>query len=286
VALDQLAEQDPLINVRQNDAAGEMSVWLYGEVQKEVIGTTLATDFGIDVSFHETTAICIERPVGSGSDLELLQWDANPYSATLGLRIAPAATGSGVTFRVDVDPRTVPIHIYKTADNFVAHMQQYIESTLQEGLFGWQVTDCTVTMTHCGYYASDGPTKPSGGTTRTIAADFRKLTPFVLKRALRQAKTVVCEPIIRASIEAPSDTLGAVLAAVARLGGAIERSSQRGDIAVIETVMPAARLQELQRRLPGLSGGEAVLESSFGGYAPVSGRPPIRRRGRAPRDPA
>ena len=133
------------------------------------------------------------------------------------------------------------------------------------------MTDCTVTMTECGYYASDGPTKPSGGTTRTIAADFRKLTPYVLKRALEQAKTVVCEPMIRASIEAPSDTLGAVLAAIARFGGAVEQSSSRGDLVIVETVMPAARLQDLQRRLPGLTGGEAALETSFGGYAPVGG---------------
>jgi ribosomal protection tetracycline resistance protein len=276
VALDQLAEQDPLINVRQNDTAREMSVWFYGEVQKEVIGTTLATDFDIDVSFHETTTICIERPIGTGSHLELLQWDANPYSATLGLRIGPGPAGSGVSFRVDVDPRDLPIHIYKTADNFVEHMRQYIADTLQAGLFGWEVTDCTVTMDECGYYASDGPTKPSGGTTRTIAADFRKLTPFVLTRALEQAKTVVCEPMIRASIEVPSDTLGTVLAAVARFGGAVEPSSQRGDLTVVETVMPAARLQELQRCLPGLTGGEAALETNFGGYSPVRGTPPVR----------
>ena len=111
-------------------------------------------------------------------------------------------------------------------------MRQYIGEALEAGLFGWQVTDCMVTMTECGYYASDGPTKPSGGTTRTVAADFRKLTPFVLRRALEQAKTVVCEPMIRARIEAPSDSLGAVLAAVARLGGAVEPSSQRGDLAM------------------------------------------------------
>ncbi len=277
VALDQLAEQDPLINVRQNDAVREISVWLYGEVQKEVIGSTLATDFDIDVSFHETTTICIERPIGTGADLELLQWDSNPYSATLGLRIEPAPAGSGVEFRVDVDPRDLPIHIYKTADNFVEHMRQYIGNTLQEGRFGWPVTDCTVTMIECGYYASDGPTKPSGGTTRTVAADFRKLTPFVLKRALEQAKTVVCEPMIRASIEAPSDTLGAVLAAVARFAGAVVPPSQRGDLAIVETVVPAARLQDLRRRLPGITGGEGALETTFGGYAPVSGTPPVGR---------
>ena len=59
-------------------------------------------------------------------------------------------------------------------------MTQYICRTLQEGLFGWPVTDCIVTMTACGYYASDGPTKPVSPTPRTTAADFRKLTPLVL----------------------------------------------------------------------------------------------------------
>ena len=34
---------------------------LYGEVQKEVIQATLAEDYGIEVEFHETTPIYIER---------------------------------------------------------------------------------------------------------------------------------------------------------------------------------------------------------------------------------
>ena len=66
-ALAQLAEQDPLIDVRQDDVRQEISVSLYGEVQKEVIGATLAAEFGLDVTFRETTTICIERPVGTGS---------------------------------------------------------------------------------------------------------------------------------------------------------------------------------------------------------------------------
>ena len=41
VALAQLAEQDPLINLRQDDVRQELSVSLYGEVQKEVIQATL-----------------------------------------------------------------------------------------------------------------------------------------------------------------------------------------------------------------------------------------------------
>src|SRR5207237_3660384 len=79
VALAQLAEQDPLINVRQDDTRQEISVSLYGEVQKEVIQSTLATDYGLDVGFRETTTICIERPAGSGAAAEILREAPNPF---------------------------------------------------------------------------------------------------------------------------------------------------------------------------------------------------------------
>ncbi len=278
VALGQLAEQDPLITVRQDDRLSELSVSLYGEVQKEVIQATLADDYGIAVTFRETTTICIERPAGTGEAVEVLQSETHPFSATVGLRVDPAPIGSGVEFRLDVDPRAVPLYIYKTAHGFIDVMTQYIRRTLQEGLCGWQVTDCGVTMNECGYYVGDGPGKPSGSTPRTTAADFRKLTPLVLMRALERAGTVVCEPMIRVSIEIPVATVGIVLATVARLGGGVETRSLRGDLATIDTVLPAGRAQELRRRVPGITGGEGVVETGFGGYRPVSGPPPTRRR--------
>src|SRR4030095_4646959 len=70
VALAQLAEQDPLINLRQDDIRQELFLSLYGEVQKEIIQAPLATDFNIDVGFRETTTICIERPIGTGAAVE------------------------------------------------------------------------------------------------------------------------------------------------------------------------------------------------------------------------
>jgi ribosomal protection tetracycline resistance protein len=65
---------------------------------------------------------------------------------------------------------------------------------------------------------------------------------------------------------------------VARLGGALETPSRQGKLSTIETIMPAARAHDLQRQLPGLTGGEGVLESRFAGYQPVSGNQPTRRR--------
>ena len=276
VALTQLTEQDPLINVRQDDDRQEIAVSLYGEVQKEVIEATLAADFGLEVEFRETTPIYIERPIETGESVEILNADTNPFSATIGLRVDPAPDGSGIDFQLRIDTRTAPLYVYKTPESFADTMAGYVRDALREGVFGWQVTDCVVTMTKCGYAVPDGP--PSRRGPRSTAADFRKLTPLVVMQALERGGTVVCEPIARIRLEVPTETLGAVLPAVARLGGAAEPPAPQGELSVVETALPSARVHELQRQLPALTGGEGVLESSFGGYQPVSGEQPTRRR--------
>ena len=280
VALDQLAEQDPLINLRQDDVRQEIFVSLYGEVQKEVIQETLATEYGIEVDFRETTTICIERPSGTGESVEVLYartktnvtgncspFSSNPFLATIGLRLDPAPIGSGIEFRLAVDVRLVPLYIYKTVDTFVDHMEQYVRETLQEGLFGWQVTDCTVTMIDSGYRAP--------GST---AADFRKLTPLVLMSALREAGTTVYEPMHRFHLEIPADTFGATVPVLARLRAVPQTQEMRGASYVLEGDMPAARVHELQQLLPALTRGEGVLECAFDRYQPVDGTIPTRPR--------
>jgi len=277
-ALAQLAEQDPLINLRQDDIRGELFVSLYGEVQKEVIQSTLADDYGIDVEFRETTPICIERPLGKGEAVEILQEETNPTSATVGLVVEPAPIGSGVQFQLSANLDRIPMHIYKTTDKFVESMTQYISRTLQEGLSGWQVTDCSVTMMECGYYASDGPTKPISDTPRTVASDFRILTPLVLMAALKQAGTVVCEPIHHFRLEIPEDSYSSVLPLLTRVRAIPLTTETSGSSYILEGDIPAVRMNELQQQLPALTSGEGALECAFNRYEPVKGQPPTRSR--------
>jgi ribosomal protection tetracycline resistance protein len=271
VALAQLAEQDPLIDVRQDDAHQEISVSLYGEVQKQVVQATLANDFGIDVTFRETTTICVERPARTGEAVEVLHAESNPFLATIGLRVDPAPDDSGVEFRMHVEARTVPMYIYKNLDSFRDTMEQYVRAALHEGPLGWRVTDCVVTMTRCDYSSPDGP--PSTRGPLSTAADFRKLTPLVLMRALEHAGTVVCEPVVQATLDIPLGTIGAILAVLLRLGAAVQTQSSRDGLATIVAVLPTARMHHLQRQLPSLTGGDGVLESHFAGYRPVAGSP-------------
>ncbi len=275
-ALAELAEQDPLINVRQDDARQEISVSLYGEVQKEVIQATLLAEYGLDVEFRESTVLHVERPRKTGEAIELLNADGNPFRATIGLRVEPAPHDSGIEFRMGVEMRTVPMYVYKNVELFAEAMEQYVRGALREGLRGWQVTDCRVTLFACNYSSPDGP--PSTRGPLSTAGDFRRLAPMVLMRALSHAGTKVCEPMMRARVEVPAGSIGGLLIASARLGAAVSAPHQHGDYATIEVRLPAMRVRDLQRRLPGLTGGEGVLETDFGGYRAVASDPPPTRR--------
>jgi ribosomal protection tetracycline resistance protein len=272
VALAQLAEQDPLINLRLDEVRHEISVSLYGEVQKEVIQATLANEFGIDVTFRETTTICIERPVGTGTAVEFIAKQPNPFLATVGLRVEPAPIDSGVEFRLGVELGSMPLA-------FIKAVEETVIETLRQGLHGWQVTDCTVTLTRSGYWARQSHAHGTfDKSMSSTAGDFRNLTPLVLMQALTQAGTAVFEPMHRFHLDIPADTFGPMMPVLARLRAAPQTPTTRGSSSTVEGEIPAARVHELQQQLPALTRGEGVLESAFEHYQPVHGVIPSRPR--------
>jgi ribosomal protection tetracycline resistance protein len=272
VALARLAEQDPLIDVRQDDVRQELSVSLYGEVQKEVIQATLANDFGLEVGFRETTTICIERPLGSGEAVERLREEGNPFLATVGLRVEPNAAGSGVEFRLEVELGSMPYAFFRAVEDTV-------RETLKQGVYGWEVPDCVVTMTHSGYLPRQSHAHQRfNKSMSSTGADFRGVTPLVVLAALREAGTAVLEPIHRFRLEVPVDALGALLPVLARLHAVPEPPALRGTMSVLEGDIPAARVHELRKQLPALTRGEGVLECAFARYEPVAGPVPSRER--------
>lgn len=269
LALTQLAEQDPLIDLRQDDVRREISVSLYGEVQKEVIQATLADEYGIDAGFRETTTICIERPIGTGTSVEMIGKDGNPFLAGVGLRVQPH---TGVDFRLEIELGSLPL-------SFIKAVEEAVHDTLSQGVHGWQVTDCLVTMTYSHYLArqshSHGTFDKSMSST---AGDFRNLTPLVLMSALVRSGTEVSEPMHRFHLELPADTLGSTLPVLGRLRATPQSTAMRGSSCLLEGEIPAARVHELQQQLPGLTRGEGLLESAFDRYEPVRGAIPSRPR--------
>ncbi len=271
-ALSQLAEQDPLIDLRQDDVRQELYLSLYGEVQKEVIQATLSEQYGVAVSFDRTTTICIERPIGTGAALEFKDADDNPFLATVGLRVDPRPPGAGNAYQLEVELGSMPYA-------FMRAVEDTVRRTLEQGLHGWPVTDCLVSMTHSGYF----PRQSHMGakfdkSMSSTAGDFRNLTPMVLLAALQQAGTEVLEPMHTFELDLPADAVAVTLAGLARAEGVPLQQREVVDGFRLAGLLPAARVHELAQALPGLTHGLGVLSTEFDHYRPVRGHTPARPR--------
>lgn len=255
-ALDQLAEQDPLIGLRVTDEG--LSVSLYGDVQKEVLTETLLADYGVEAWFGPSRIVCIERVVGSGEAVEIIGNPENPYAAGLGFRIEAAPAGSGICYERELG--SLPTSWYRV-------IEETVYTWLAQGLHGWSVTDCVVTLHSLHYWSPV-----------SVAGDFRKLAPLPLFAALRQADTIVCEPVDELVIDLPVDAVGGVVSVLTNARATIGQIEGEGQIRQLGCVIPTAELRQVEHQLPRLTSGEGSWIVTPAGYLPVDGPPPHRRR--------
>jgi ribosomal protection tetracycline resistance protein len=184
---------------------------------------------------------------------------ATGFWASVGLRVAPGTAGSGVRYRVGIETGLL-------LGGFHRAIEETVRTTLAQGLSGWPVTDCTVTLIRGRY------------STGTTAADFRGVTPLVLMAALSAAGTRVFEPCHRFELEVPADTLGAVVTELALAEAELRDTRPVGGSWWLEGDIPARRTHDLQQRLPGFTHGEGAWSSRPYGDRPVTGPAPVRER--------
>ncbi|MCM0678420.1 GTP-binding protein, partial [Micromonospora phytophila] len=250
------------------------------EVQNGVLAALMADRYGVQVRFSGTLTACIERVAGSGAAEERAHECGNPYLAGLGLRIEAAPVGHGIEFRPGVEPGRLP-------PAFVAATEEGVRAALRQGRHGWPVADCTVTMTASRYWPRQSkPHQKFDKSISTVAADFRNLTPVVVAAALRQAGTRVCQPIERFDVNLPQHAVETVMALLGRLGAVVHDTAVAGGYLEVGGTLPSSRVSQVVAALPDLTGGEAVLTTTFDHYAPVTGEDPptLPRRGPDPDD--
>src|SRR5262249_18326052 len=152
----------------------------------------------------------------------------NPFLATVGLRIEPGPVGSGIEFRLEVELGSMPYAFFRAVEDT-------LRTTLRQGLQGWEVADCVVTMTHSGYLPrqSHAPRGFAKSWPRPGPA-FRGRPRLVVRDAVKEGEAIVYEPIHRFQLEAPADVLGPLLPALARLHAVPQQPAVRGLLCILE----------------------------------------------------
>lgn len=259
-ALTQLAEEDPLIKVLKDPFHNELYLRIFGEVQKEVLEAMLQEKYGLTVHFAETRVICIEKPSGTGQALDVMGAAENPFVATVGFRVEPGPTGSGISYRLEVQLGSLPLPLHRA-------IEETIFETLKQGLYGWEVTDIAVTLTHSGY-----------SSVASTAGDFRNLVPLVLMDALAQAGTAVYEPLNEFELSAPLHAVSQAMFKLSMAKAIFERPILYPDTFLLTGTLPVATTEEFKRELYTFAGGEGMFLTKPSGFRKIEQPFPTRKR--------
>ncbi|WP_433774389.1 GTP-binding protein [Bacillus wiedmannii] len=259
-ALMELCEEDPLIKVWKDDVHNELYIRLFGEVQKEVIETTLYEKYNIQVAFSNTRVVSVEKPVGIGYAAEVMGEKANPFYATIGFKVERGTLNSGIIYNLGVELGSLPLAFHKAIEDTVFQ-------TLKQGLYGWKVTDISVTLTHTGY-----------ASPVTTASDFRNLAPLVLMDALKQAETCVYEPVNEFELTVPEHAISTAMYKLAAIPATFAEPILNNDSYQLTGLLPIAQTENFKRMLHSFTEGEGIFTTRPAGFTKLKAPFPIRKR--------
>ena len=165
---------------------------------------------------------------------------------------------------------------------FFAATWEGVGAGLAQGLSGWEIPDARVVLTHTGYWPRQSAMHQKfNKNVSWVGADFRNLAPVLVHDALRQARTVVCEPVETFQLEIP---VGALPAGDRQpwpgCPGLVTGTEADGGTAAALSADPRrsrpgrrwpAGLAQLPEQTTGR--GQAVFTSEVTHYTPVLDRP-------------
>ena len=246
-AVQRLSAQDPLIDARLDGPDQELTVSLYGEVQREVLTSRLAEEFGITADVLESRTVHVERVAGVG------EWSlaVRTGNASVAYRVEPGRPGGGERYVMGTERGYIlPAHHRA--------IEEAVPRVMASGLLGWRVVDWVVTLTNARFSA---PIPPAGY--------YRDLTETALRRALREAGTCECEPVSAFEVEVPEASFTAVLHVLTAAGATPDLPVFAGGRCTVTGRIPTRSVHGVERGLPELTGGRGFLVSEPAGYVPI-----------------
>ena len=252
-ALQELAEEDPMLAVSWDEHLQEIRLRLMGAVQLEVVRDLMTRRYGLDIDFGPGSILyeeTISKPVMGVGHFEPLRHYAEAH-----LRLDPAPRGSGVTFGSEC-----------SEDDLDRNWQRLILTNAQERelvgvLTGAPVTDVRITLV--------------GGRAHlkhTEGGDFRQATYRAMRQALMTAREleecVLLEPWYAFELELPADKIGRAMSDFTRMSARFGSPEQMGDEARLAGKVPASELGDYALQLAEYTSGQGRISLEFSDYEP------------------
>ena len=186
-ALTEIADTDPLLRYYVDTITHEIIISFLGTVQLEVICSLLIEKYHINIRIEDPTVIYLEKPLQKADYTIHIEVPPNPFWASIGLSITPLPIGSGIQYESKVS-------LGYLNQSFQNAVREGINYGLEQGLYGWKVTDCKICFEYGVYYSPV-----------STPSDFRFLAPIVLEQTLKKAGTQLLEPYLSFILFTPQE---------------------------------------------------------------------------------
>ena len=259
-ALTEIADTDPLLHFEIDTVTHEIILSFLGKVQLEVICSLLEEKYHVRVAMREPTVIYLERPIKKATYTIHIEVPPNPFWASIGLTVTPLPAGSGTRFKSEVSLG----YLNQSFQNAVMEGVRY---GMEQGLYGWRVTDCEICFDYGVYYSPV-----------STPADFRFLAPVVLEQALKRAGTQLLEPYLSFTLFAPQEYLSRAYNDAPKYCAVIESTLLKNDEVIFTGEIPARCIGEYRNDLNFYTNGRSVCITELKGYQETSGEPVFQPR--------
>jgi elongation factor G len=256
LALQRLVEEDPTLQVRQDERTSQTVLAGMGELHLDVVLDRLRREFGVhthvghpQVAYYET----ITRPARAEGRL-VKQTGGRGQFAVVEIAIEPLPAGTGFVFENRVVGGAVP-------RQFVSAVEQGLREAMGRGVLAEQpMVDIKVALV-------DGKTHEVDSSERA----FHTAASMALRKAVSQASPILLEPIMRLEVIAPDEYLGDVIGDLgARSASILGIEMRNGSGQSVRANVPLAAMFGYATALRSRTQGRGSFVMEFDHYAPIA----------------
>lgn len=259
-ALTEIADTDPLLRYCVDTITHEIVISFLGTVQLEVICSLLIEKYHINIRTEDPTVIYLEKPLQKADYTIHIEVPPNPFWASIGLSITPLPIGSGIQYESKVS-------LGYLNQSFQNAVREGINYGLEQGLYGWEVTDCKICFEYGVYYSPV-----------STPSDFRFLAPIVLEQTLKKAGTQLLEPYLSFILFTPQGYLSRAYNDAQKHCAIIETSQSKNDEIIFTGHIPVRCINEYRNTLTLYTNGQAVCLTELKDYQIATCEPVIQSR--------
>lgn len=246
-ALHELADEDPLLDLQWLQEQRELHLKVMGPIQLEVLTHVMSARYGLKANFSEPSVIYKETPAESGEGF-IAYTMPKPCWAILRFHIEPGERGSGISYHSIVRSEKLLV-------SYQNEVARRVPEALQQGLFGWEVTDIKVTLIEGEHHV-----------WHTHPLDFAVATPMGIMDGLARIGVKLLEPMLSFRLSVPEETGGKLMNELVLMRGEFETPVVRGERMEIEGMLPVATSLDFPARFGSLTKGRGALSTFFAGY--------------------